>query len=107
MPMRFWPAGWRWPTIVTPARFLETILSGPLDGRRKLLRRLGEAARDPIEELVASALAFEQEEIASLDRFLAWFGQGEVEVKRDPVSASQRRAGDDRPWRQRDWRRRW
>jgi len=73
---------------VTPARFLETILSGPLDGRRKLLRRLGEAARDPIEELVASALAFEQEEIASLDRFLAWFGQGEVEVKRDPSAPS-------------------
>jgi len=69
---------------VPPARFLETILSGPLEGRRKLLRRLGEAARDPIEELLASALAFEQEEIASLDRFLAWFGQGEVEVKRDP-----------------------
>ncbi|MDP9423192.1 MAG: double-strand break repair helicase AddA [Pseudomonadota bacterium] len=73
---------------VTPARFLETILSGPLDGRRKLLRRLGEAARDPIEELVASALAFEQEEIASLDRFLAWFGQGAVEVKRDPAAPS-------------------
>ncbi len=73
---------------VTPARFLETILSGPLDGRRKLLRRLGEAARDPIEELVGSALAFEQEEIASLDRFLAWFGQGDVEVKRDPSAPS-------------------
>ena len=73
---------------VTPARFLETILSGPLAGRRKLLKRLGEAARDPIEELVASALAFEQEEIASLDRFLAWFGQGEVEVKRDPSAPS-------------------
>ena len=72
----------------TPARFLETILSGPLDGRRKLLRRLGEAARDPIAELVASALAFEQEEVASLDRFLAWFGQGEVEVKRDPAAPS-------------------
>ncbi len=73
---------------VTPAQFLEIILSGPLDGRRKLLRRLGEAARDPIEELVASALAFEQEEIASLDQFLAWFGQGEVEVKRDPSAPS-------------------
>jgi ATP-dependent helicase/nuclease subunit A len=73
---------------VTPARFLEIILSGPLDGRRKLLRRLGEAARDPIEELVASALAFEQEEIASLDRFVAWFGQGKVEVKRDPSAPS-------------------
>ena len=82
-------AGWlAMADYVTPARFLETILSGPLDGRRKLLRRLGEAARDPIEELVASALAFEQEEIASLDRFLAWFGQGKVEVKRDPAAPS-------------------
>ena len=71
---------------VTPARFLETILSGPLGGRKKLLRRLGEAARDPIEELVASALAFEGEETASLDRFLAWFRQGDVEVKRDPAA---------------------
>ena len=73
---------------VTPARFLEIILSGPVAGRHKLLRRLGEAARDPIEELVATALAFEREEIASLDRFLAWFGQGEVEVKRDPGAPS-------------------
>jgi ATP-dependent helicase/nuclease subunit A len=73
---------------VSPARFLETILSGPVDGRRKLLRRLGEAARDPIEELVATALTFEREEVASLDRFLAWFGQGEVEVKRDPGAPS-------------------
>jgi ATP-dependent helicase/nuclease subunit A len=80
-------AGWlRRADYVTPARYLETILSGPLDGRRKLLRRLGEAARDPIEELVASALAFEHEEIASLDRFLAWFGQGDVEVRRDPAA---------------------
>ena len=73
---------------VTPSRFLETILSGPLDGRRKLLKRLGEAARDPIEELVTSALAFELEEVPSLDRFLAWFGQGDVEVKRDPSAPS-------------------
>ena len=73
---------------VTPARFLETILSGPLDGRRKLLKRLGEAARDPIAELVANALAFEAEDVASLDRFLAWFGQGEVEVKRDASAPS-------------------
>lgn len=80
-------AGWlAMADYVTPARFLETILSGPLNGRRKLLKRLGEAARDPIEELVTSALLFEREEVASLDRFLAWFGQGEVEVKRDPAA---------------------
>ena len=68
----------------TPHRFLETILSGPLNGRRKLYGRLGMAARDPIDELLASALDFEHQEIASLDRFLAWFSRGEVEIKRDP-----------------------
>ncbi len=70
--------------FTTPHRFLETILSGPMDGRRKLYGRLGMAARDPIDELLASALDFEHQEIASLDRFLAWFSRGEVEIKRDP-----------------------
>ena len=68
----------------TPHRFLETILSGPIDGRRKLYGRLGQAARDPVEELLSSALEFEKTEAASLDRFLAWFNAGEVEIKRDP-----------------------
>jgi ATP-dependent helicase/nuclease subunit A len=68
----------------TPHRFLETILSGPIDGRRRLYSRLGEAARDPVEELLSSALEFEHAEAASLDRFLAWFNAGEVEIKRDP-----------------------
>ena len=70
--------------FVTPARFLETILSGPLDGRRALLARLGEAARHPIEELVSLALDFERTEVASLDRFLAWFERGEVTIKLEP-----------------------
>ena len=68
----------------TPATFLETILSGPLDGRRKLIRRLGPEARDPIEELLSAALEFERDDVNSLDRFLAWFGAGDVEIKRDP-----------------------
>ena len=70
--------------FTTPHRFLETILSGPLDGRRKLYSRLGMSARDPIDELLASAIEFEHQEIASLDRFVAWFSRGEVEIKRDP-----------------------
>jgi ATP-dependent helicase/nuclease subunit A len=70
--------------FATPHRFLETILSGSMDGRRKLYGRLGLAARDPIDELLASALEFEQQEAASLDRFIAWFSRGEVEIKRDP-----------------------
>jgi ATP-dependent helicase/nuclease subunit A len=67
-----------------PSRFLETILSGPIEGRRKLYARLGLAARDPIDELLASALEFERGEVPSLDRFLAWFARGEVEIQRDP-----------------------
>jgi ATP-dependent helicase/nuclease subunit A len=68
----------------TPHLFFETILSGPLDGRRKLLRRLGAEARDPIEELLSSALEFESSQGASLQAFLDWFVRGDVEIVRDP-----------------------
>ena len=70
--------------FTTPSLFLETILSGPMQGRRKLYSRLGMAARDAIDELMNSALEFERTETASLDRFLAWFSRGTVDVQRDP-----------------------
>jgi ATP-dependent helicase/nuclease subunit A len=70
--------------FTTPSRFLETILIGPMQGRRKLYGRLGMAARDAIDELMNSALEFERNETASLDRFLAWFSRGTVDVQRDP-----------------------
>jgi len=69
--------------IATPYRFLEELLSGPLDGRRKLLRRLGEEARDPIEELLNATLNFEKLATPSLQRFLDWFDRGDVEIVRD------------------------
>ncbi|HEX4736219.1 MAG TPA: double-strand break repair helicase AddA [Allosphingosinicella sp.] len=69
----------------TPHQFLETLLSGPLDGRRKLLERLGPEARDPIEELLSAALDFETSAAGpSLQRFLDWFARGSVEIVRDP-----------------------
>ena len=68
----------------TPHGFFEAILSGPLDGRRKLLERLGPEARDPIEELLSSALEFESNAAASLQAFLDWFARGDVEIVRDP-----------------------
>jgi ATP-dependent helicase/nuclease subunit A len=68
----------------TPHAFFETILSGALRGRRKLLERLGNEARDPIEELLSSALDFESGTAPSLQRFLDWFARGEVEIVRDP-----------------------
>jgi ATP-dependent helicase/nuclease subunit A len=69
--------------FVTPSKFLETILSGPMQGRRRLYGRLGMEARDAIDELMNSAIEFERDEIASLDRFLAWFSRGTVDVQRD------------------------
>lgn len=70
--------------FTTPYQFLEELLSGSLDGRRKLIRRLGAEARDPIEELLGAALAFETGTTPSLQRFLDWFDRGEVEITRDP-----------------------
>ncbi len=70
--------------IATPYRLLEDLLSGPLDGRRRLIARLGEEARDPIEELLNAALDFEQLGTPSLQGFLDWFDRGDVEIVRDP-----------------------
>ena len=70
--------------LTSPYQFLEEILSGPLHGRRKLMRRLGTEARDPIEELLNAALAFESEATPTLQLFLDWFDRDEVEVTRDP-----------------------
>ncbi|HEV2866212.1 MAG TPA: double-strand break repair helicase AddA, partial [Allosphingosinicella sp.] len=70
--------------FTTPHGFFETILSGPMDGRRKLLERLGSEARDPIEELLSSSLEFEAAGTLSLQGFLDWFARGDVEIVRDP-----------------------
>jgi len=70
--------------FTTPYVFLEEMLTGQLDGRRKLIRRLGQEARDPIDELLNAALEFERVAIPSLQRFLDWFDRGDVEIVRDP-----------------------
>ncbi|MFT8796260.1 double-strand break repair helicase AddA [Zymomonas mobilis] len=70
--------------FITPYRFLEMLLSGKGEGRRKLLERLGEEARDPINELLNAALLLESETTPSFQRFLDWFDSGDVEIKRDP-----------------------
>jgi ATP-dependent helicase/nuclease subunit A len=72
--------------FVTPYQFLEELLTGALDGRRKLIRRLGAEARDPIEELLNAALAFETTSTPSLQRFLDWFDRGDVEIVRDAAA---------------------
>ncbi|MBK5265728.1 MAG: double-strand break repair helicase AddA [Alphaproteobacteria bacterium] len=72
--------------LTTPYRYLEHILSGPLDGRRKLLGRLGAEARDPIEELLNAAIAFEGDSHPSLQMFIDWFDRGDVDIVRDAAA---------------------
>jgi len=52
-------------------------------GRDKLLARLGPEAADPIEEFLSLALAFEREQVPSLEGFLHWLEAGAQAVKRD------------------------
>ncbi len=73
---------------VTPYNFLEAILSGPINGRARMIARLGEEARDPMEELLNAALQFEATEAPSLQAFLDWFCRGDVDIKRDPSKPS-------------------
>jgi ATP-dependent exoDNAse (exonuclease V) beta subunit len=54
----------------TPHRFLETVLTGPIEGRRKLYSRLGLAARGAIARTVC--------DLISDNRFSALFGPGSL-----------------------------
>lgn len=54
-----------------------------LEGRRKLLKRLGAEARDAIDEFLSLALQYEIAATPSLEGFLHWIETGAAEVKRD------------------------
>ncbi|MEI6418308.1 MAG: UvrD-helicase domain-containing protein, partial [Sphingomonadales bacterium] len=88
-PARDWLlAATRLAARLTPFQFLEELLSGPLQGRRKLLSRLGEEARDAIDALLDQALAAEAGGAASIQALLAWVGDDGLEIKRDPEAPS-------------------
>ena len=54
-----------------------------LDGRRKLLKRLGSEAADAIDEFLSLALHYETAATPSLEGFLHWIETGAATVKRD------------------------
>ncbi|MFZ4689973.1 MAG: double-strand break repair helicase AddA [Polymorphobacter sp.] len=70
--------------FTAPYEFFERILSGHLQGRQKLLARLGEEARDAIDAVLDQALAFESANAPSLQGFLAWVEGDDIDIKRDP-----------------------
>lgn len=51
--------------------------------QKRLFARLGEEARDPVEELLARAIAFEQQSHASLHGFVSAMKAGSGEIKRE------------------------
>ena len=74
--------------FTTPYRFLDRILSGPMQGRRRLYARLGREARDPIDELLNQALAFERQHTPSLLSFLNEVEASRADVKRQTEARS-------------------
>jgi ATP-dependent helicase/nuclease subunit A len=67
---------------VPPYELYAEIL-GAQGGRRAFLERLGPEAEDPVEEFLALSLAYERENVPSLQGFLRWLVAGDSEVKRD------------------------
>ncbi len=65
-----------------PYELMAEIL-GARGGRRQFLARLGPDAADPLDELLAAALAYERRHGPSLQGFLQWLEAGDIEVKRD------------------------
>ena len=71
-----------------PQMLLHWLLTGPWQGRRKLVARLGSEVGDPLDELLNAASAFAASETISLHTFLRWFDAGEGELKREAGKAA-------------------
>ena len=67
---------------VLPSRLFGYVL-GALEGRRKIIKRLGFDADDALAEFMNLTLDFEKDNTPSLQGFLAWLKVRDVEVKRD------------------------
>ncbi len=66
-----------------PQALLHWLLSGPWQGRRRLVERLGSEANDPVDELVNAAHAYAMTATPSIAGFLQWFDAGDGELKRE------------------------
>jgi ATP-dependent helicase/nuclease subunit A len=75
--------------FLRPYELIERVLTRH-DGRRRMLARFGPEAEDAIEAFVTQSLAYEAEEIPTLDGFLGWLEAAEVEVKRQSEAAGDR-----------------
>lgn len=74
--------------FATPFRQLDAILSGPLQGRRAMVARLGAEANDAIDALLTAALDYESRHIPSLAGFLHYIDRAPLDIKRQTDSRS-------------------
>lgn len=65
-----------------PFEFFNYILT-ILKGRQKFISRLGHEADDGLDEFINLTLAFEKEHIPSLQLFIEWIEQDDIEIKRE------------------------
>ncbi|WP_439468279.1 double-strand break repair helicase AddA [Blastomonas fulva] len=68
--------------------FLEQVLTGPIQGRARLVARLGGEALDPIAEMLSLAQKFASSHDGGLQAFLHWFDAGDEEIKRELAGQS-------------------
>ncbi|MBX7146937.1 MAG: UvrD-helicase domain-containing protein, partial [Alphaproteobacteria bacterium] len=66
----------------SPYEFYSEILN-KLEGRKKLLSRLGQEAEDALDEFMNLILNYEEKQGSSLQSFLQWLIKNDIEVKRD------------------------
>ena len=69
-------------TRLPPYEFYAHLL-GAKGGRDRLIARLGAEVDDPVNEFLARAFGYEREHIASLQGFLHWVQDDDIEIKRD------------------------
>ncbi len=67
---------------IPPYEFFAIIL-GQMGGRKAFIARLGEEANEALDEFLNLTLSFEKEETPSLQRFVDWVGDRNIEIKRD------------------------
>lgn len=62
---------------------LYSYVLGKMGGRRQFEERMGSEVDDGLDEFINLTLTFEQEHIPTLQEFISWIGQDEVEIKRE------------------------
>ncbi len=66
----------------SPYDFYARLLTGPT-GRQAFLARLGPEVDDVLDEFLSLALAYERDNIATLQGFVAWLADADIQVRRD------------------------